>query len=139
MLKHVGILLVEDDLKDQKFILRALNKADGNLEIEVAKDAECALEALENGLSPKIIVTDLNMPGMGGQGLLEQLKMDERYKNIPTIVLSTSENDNDIKESYSRHANAYMVKPDSIAGYQKVASLLNEFWLNEVKLPKAAL
>lgn len=139
MLKHVGILLVEDDLKDQKFILRALNKADGNLEIEVAKDAECALEALENGSSPKIIVTDLNMPGMGGQGLLEQLKMDERYKNIPTIVLSTSENDNDIKESYSRHANAYMVKPDSIAGYQKVASLLNEFWLNEVKLPKAAL
>jgi len=133
---NTAILLVEDDVKDQKFILKALNKADEELDIEVVKDAECALNALKNGTLPKIIITDLNMPGMGGRGLLDILKSDDRYKSIPTIVLSTSENESDIDDSYSRHANAYMVKPDSIAGYQRVASLLQDFWLKEVKLPR---
>ncbi len=138
MPKQIGILIVEDDLKDQKFILRALNKADENLKIEIAKDAECALEALQNGSNPRIIVTDLNMPGMGGRGLLDVLKSDDRFKNIPTIVLSTSDNETDVDDSYNRKANAYMVKPDSVAGYQKVASLLNDFWLKEVKLPRVS-
>ena len=135
---NTAILLVEDDIKDQKFILRALNKANEGLNVEVAKDAERALDVLHSGSLPKIIITDLNMPGMGGKGLLDILKSDDRYKMIPTIVLSTSENEADIDDSYNRHANAYLVKPDSIAGYQRVASLLQEFWLKEVKLPRTA-
>ncbi|MFC7290591.1 response regulator [Hirschia litorea] len=135
MLRQVGILLVEDDLKDRKFIMRALKQVDPDLDVEIAKDAESALASLNNGSAPKIIVTDLNMPGMGGRGLLETLKTDEKLKNIPAIVLSTSDDESDIAESYRRHANAYMVKPDSIDGYKRIASFLRDFWLQEVKLP----
>ncbi len=135
MPNQVGILLVEDDIKDRKFIIRALKQVDPDLDVEIVQDAESALEALSKGSTPKIIVTDLNMPGMGGRGLLETLKSDEKLKNIPAIVLSTSDDDSDISESYRRHANAYMVKPDSIDGYKRIAVFLRDFWLQEVKLP----
>ena len=125
----VSILLVEDDPIDQKFIKRALLKEDQDLHVQVAKDGESALEVLSNGDRPRMIVTDLNMPGIGGHALLETIKTADQWKRIPTIVLSTSNDRAEIERSYDEHANAYIVKPDTVAGYSQVARLLKEFWV----------
>ena len=129
------ILLVEDDPIDQKFIRQALTASSSNLQVDLARDGAEALNYLRGNGPPKVILIDLNMPRMNGQELLSALKGDQKLRKIPAIVLSTTDDMKTITECYERHANAYLVKPASPAGYRRVAGRLKEFWLDEVQLP----
>jgi CheY-like chemotaxis protein len=129
------ILIVEDDPVDVRFIRRALSQVDENLTVETARDGQAAIEYLAGGKLPQLILTDLNMPRMNGYDLLKTLKNAPLWKSIPTIIFSTSSDVNDIKYCYSEHANAYLVKPDSMAAYSQIANLLKKFWFEQIELP----
>ncbi|WP_306250602.1 response regulator [Parvularcula sp. IMCC14364] len=130
------ILLVEDDPIDLRFVQKYLEADADNddLIIDTARNGQEALDVLKENHSHCFIILDLNMPGMDGRQLLTALKSDEELKKIPAIVLSTSDSQTDIEECYARHANAYLVKPDSPGGYKQTVLRLKEFWLDEVRL-----
>jgi CheY-like chemotaxis protein len=133
--KAIKIMLVEDDLGDQKLIKQSLKKQKICNEVNIANDAEEALEYLEKAKSdsknypfPDIILLDLNMPGIGGKEFLRRIKEDGDLDTIPTIILTTSDSDQDILDSYKLHASGYIKKPVSLEGFQKIIKDLEEYW-----------
>ena len=130
------LLLVEDDPVDQLFVKKAFEDFKDDLEIDIVRDGREALENLDAKGAPALILIDLNMPGMTGQELLESLMASERHKLVPSIVLSTSENKDDVRKCYERAANAYVVKPETPEAYRRVANAIYDFWIEEVTCAK---
>ncbi|MGD9110187.1 MAG: response regulator, partial [Phycisphaerales bacterium] len=105
-LREAVILLVEDDIGDQKLIKRSLKTGKIANELHTANTAEEALEYLQGSKEnnpdypmPDLILLDLNMPGMGGMEFLSTLKKDELLDTIPVVVLTTSDSDLDVLSS----------------------------------------
>jgi chemotaxis family two-component system response regulator Rcp1 len=84
---------------------------------------------------PDIILLDLNMPRKDGREVLGEIKADDGLKQIPVVVLTTSEADIDVRERYSLHANCYVTKPVDLGQFIHVIQTLEDFWFNVVKLP----
>lgn len=128
-------MLVEDDAGDQKLIRQSLLKQKISNEVHVANDAEEALEYLasakgdnqENPM-PDLILLDLNMPGIGGKEFLKRIKDDPELDTIPVVILTTSDSDQDIMDSYKLHASGYIKKPVSLEGFNKIIRELEEYW-----------
>ena len=78
---------------------------------------------------PKVILLDLKMPKIGGLEVLRQIKMDERTKLIPIVVMTSSKEESDIQESYKLGVNAYVVKPVGFDAFAKAVADLGLFWL----------
>ena len=134
-LKAIRIMLVEDDPGDQKLIKQSLQKQKISNEVVVANDAEEALEYLEKAKNndknhpfPDIILLDLNMPGIGGKEFLKRIKEDDDLDTIPAIILTTSDSDQDILDTYKLHASGYIKKPVSLEGFQEIIKNLEEYW-----------
>lgn len=133
-MQDADILIVEDDAIDQRFIRDAFTRSSHRVHLGMANDGVEALETLRAGGKPQLIVLDLNMPRMDGRALLRTLKDDEELRTIPVLVFSTSDGLDDISDCYHHHANAYLVKPDSVSGYDRIAQRVTDFWLEEAKL-----
>lgn len=135
MYRPAIILLVEDDPGDQKLIKKSLcNQKVGN-DIKIADCAENALEYLEKSKAgdndfpmPDLILLDLNMPGMGGKEFLKEVKSDSALSIIPVVILTTSDSDKDILESFKLQASGYVKKPVTLVEFQKVLSDLTDYW-----------
>jgi chemotaxis family two-component system response regulator Rcp1 len=134
-LKAAVILLVEDDPADQKLIKKSLSSEKVINELRIASSSEEALEYLQrskNGddetLIPDLILLDLNMPGMGGKEFLKCLKSDDKLDAIPVVILTTSDADEDILETFKLQASGYIKKPVSLAEFQAVMQSLTEYW-----------
>ncbi len=134
-IKLAKILLVDDSLSDQKLIKQSFadQKIANTLYTEnCAEDALEFLDACKNGdienELPDLILLDLNMPGMGGKGFLKQIKMDEYLNAIPVVVLTTSDSEMDILESYKLHAAGYIKKPVDIMEFREILAGLQEYW-----------
>jgi CheY-like chemotaxis protein len=84
---------------------------------------------------PDLILLDLNMPGMGGKEFLKQIKNDDHLKAIPINILTTSDSDEDILESYNLHANAYLRKPVDLPELKRVMERVGEYWFVICKRP----
>ena len=138
----ITILLVEDDPADQKLIKLSLKNQ------KIANDVYCAgcgEEALDflyrrNGFNsdtprPDLILLDLNMPGMGGKEFLKQIKADEEQKSIPVIILTTSESERDIVETYKLQASGYVHKPVSLEEFKTVMGKIEDYWFVMCRLP----
>ena len=134
-LRAIRIMLVEDDAGDQKLIRQSLLKQKISNEVHAANDAEEALEYLasakgdnqENPM-PDLILLDLNMPGIGGKEFLKRIKDDPELDTIPVVILTTSDSDQDIMDSYKLHASGYIKKPVSLEGFNKFIRELEEYW-----------
>ncbi|MCX5633966.1 MAG: response regulator [Phycisphaerae bacterium] len=128
-------MLVEDDLGDQKLIKMSLKEQRiANMPV-VASSAEEALEYLEKNKMedhddalPDLILLDLNMPGMGGKEFLRQMKADPVFGAIPVVILTTSDSDKDILESFKLHAAGYIKKPVNLTDFQEVMQTLTDYW-----------
>ncbi len=110
------ILYADDDVDDCELVVEALEKIDPNIECERASDGREALNMLmENSNSelPDYIFLDVNMPVMDGRKCLMELKKDERLKDIPVVIYSTSQNEKEISELYKMGAQEYVQKPNS--------------------------
>jgi CheY-like chemotaxis protein len=84
---------------------------------------------------PDLILLDLNLPRKDGREVLEEIKNDPLLEAIPVVVLTVSEAEKDILESYHLHANCYIVKPLDLNQFVKVVKSIQDFWLTIVKLP----
>ena len=93
----------------------------------------------ENAQRPDLILLDLNLPTINGREVLAEIKSDPDLRRIPVVVLTSSEDDNDVIETYNLHANAYVVKPVDLDKYMQVIKAVEGFWLGFVKLPSRGL
>lgn len=125
------VMVVEDDPMDRDFIANAFQAATSDIDLVFAGDGDEALEKLRAGPRPAIVITDLNMPRLSGQDLLERMWEDETLRAVPTIVLSTADAPHEIRACYARSANAYVVKPDCPERYQELARRIVDFWICE--------
>ncbi len=126
------ILVVEDNKTDQYFLDRAFTSTglNGDAVVKYADTAEKAIQLLNSGDCPDVIVTDLHMPGIGGMGLLDYLKSDAELRVIPTIIFTSSRQQEDIRNAYEKRTNSYVVKPFGAAGYEHFAKSFQDYWLN---------
>lgn len=128
-MRKLKILLIEDDeIERMKFIRVCSNK--GFHTVIEANNGERALEILQKKDLPDFIILDLNMPKMNGIEFLKMLKSKKTFKFIPIVVMSTSNNYNDIKKCYEVGISGYMIKPLHYKDYkEKITALLN-YWEN---------
>lgn len=141
------ILLVEDSPEDFEATRRALKKSGLKNPIYRCADGDEALDFLHRrgtfedpGAAPRpgIILLDLNLPGTDGREVLTHIKQDERLKQIPVIVLTTSTDDRDVDACYRAGANSYIQKPVDMDGFIKAIERLNDFWFEVVILPRSS-
>ena len=135
------ILLVEDNEGDIELTREAFEEAKFRNNLHIAEDGDIALDYLfkrngyENAVTPDIILLDLNLPSTDGREVLEIIKAEPMLKRIPVIVLTSSQADKDIVESYDLHANCYIVKPVNAMKFMGVVRSVENFWVDIVCLP----
>ncbi len=137
--KLVEILLVEDNPGDVRLTMEALKEGKIRNALSVARDGQEALDFLldekKEHPRPDVILLDLNLPRKNGLEVLEIIKNHEELKKIPVVILTTSEDEQDILRSYEHHANCYITKPVELHNFLEVMKCLQSFWLEIVKLP----
>lgn len=139
--RPVEILLIEDSPSDANLTIREFSKAKIANNLHWVEDGEAAMEYLRRegtftqAPRPDLILLDLNLPKIDGREVLEAIKADPLLRLIPVVILTTSNDDEDILRSYNLNANCYVTKPIDIAQFIHVVQLINEFWLAAVKLP----
>jgi CheY-like chemotaxis protein len=137
-MKNKVILLVEDNPDDVKLTMRALKKSNILNEVVVAQDGAEALDYLfctgkysgrDKNVMPQVVLLDLKMPKVDGLEVLQRLRNDERTKLLPTVVLTTSNEDRDRIESYKLGANSYIRKPVDFEQFVGAVQSLGLYWL----------
>ena len=113
------IILAEDDKDDQELFMEALSATKIPSEVTTVGNGEQLLNTLKDPAEPKpdIVFIDINMPVMGGKEALEEIKSDKELKEIPAVMLSTSNHPADIEETLKKGANLYIQKPNSFTGF----------------------
>jgi two-component system, chemotaxis family, response regulator Rcp1 len=136
------VLLVEDSPGDVRLTQEAFRHANRSIHLHVAFDGVEAMAFLRHedahvhAPRPDIILLDLNLPRMDGREVLTQIKADDSLKTIPTVILTTSEAEADVVNSYQLHANCYLCKPVTFEAFENLVKSINDFWLTKVKLPE---
>ena len=141
-LNPLTILLVEDDPADQKLIRNSLKDQKIANDLYIVNSGEEGMDYLhhqgdyKNGYpQPDLILLDLNMPGMGGKEFLRKIKDDMDLKQIPVIILTTSDSERDIIESYKLQASGYVSKPVTLDEFRQVMERIEEYWFMLCKRP----
>jgi CheY-like chemotaxis protein len=132
------VLLVDDDDEDKFIIMDAMDTLGSTGNMWYAKNGDHALEMLEvkllDNLKPCLIVLDLNMPKMNGTETLIRLKEDERFKDIPVVIYSTSINRLEKEKCMKLGAHSYITKPVSFTESMNTARFFLDF-CQPVKCP----
>jgi two-component system, response regulator len=133
---EVEILLVEDNPSDAELTIRALKRNNLANFISHVKDGAAALEFIFGDpnapgveRTPKVILLDLKLPKVNGLEVLERLKANPRTRSIPTVVLTSSREDTDLKRCYELGVNSYIVKPVEFESFVTAISKLGLYWL----------
>lgn len=123
------ILLVDDDTIEHLKVTRAFKKLDIENPLAFAKDGVEALDYLKQTKEfPGLILLDLNMPNMNGLEFLSAVKSNEKFKVIPVVVLTTSNNEQDRIQSYNHSVAGYMLKPIRLEDYEYVFKTIEQYW-----------
>jgi two-component system, chemotaxis family, response regulator Rcp1 len=136
------ILLVEDSAADVRLTQEALKDAKILNELHVARDGVEAMDFLlrrgdrADAPRPDIVILDLNLPRMDGKEVLAEMKGDSDLRSIPVAVLTTSDAEADVLDSYDLGANCFLTKPVDLDQFLKVVQAVEEFWLGMVRLPE---
>jgi len=139
--RTIRILLVEDHPADITLTKRAFSRLSTPTQLSVVLDGVEALHFLRRTgrytevRRPDLILLDLNMPRMGGLEVLQEISADPSLRSIPVIVLTTSAAEHDVLNSYSMGANSYLVKPLGFEKFMQIVQLIENFWLQNAKIP----
>jgi CheY-like chemotaxis protein len=140
--RPIEVLLVEDDPGDVMMTREAFQDYKLHNQLHVVSDGAEAMEFLRQEGEyagrprPDLVLLDLNLPRMDGRQVLEAIKSDPDLASIPVVVLTTSENEDDVLRSYSLHANAYVTKPVDFARFIEVIRQIDDFFVTVVRLPR---
>lgn len=126
------ILLVEDNPLDADLIQRALHKVEAGIRLEIAADGEEALAYLERWEKgsplPVVILLDLKLPKISGLDVLRRLKTHPKYKLLPVVVLTSSNELLDIREAYALGANSYILKAIDYDQFSSAVNFIHRYW-----------
>jgi CheY-like chemotaxis protein len=139
----ISIVLVEDNSSDAELVMRAFKKHNLANNLVILQDGAEALAYFlgedNNRYSrmalTKVILLDLKLPKVDGTEVLRRLKADERTKNIPVVILTSSSEQRDLKECYKLGVNSYVTKPIKFNDFAKVIADVGLYWLVVNKLP----
>lgn len=141
--RPVEILLVEDDDDDVRLTQKAFDRDRIVNHVHRVEDGIEAMQflrregAFADAVRPDLILLDLNMPRMGGREVLKEIKENQEFRQIPVVVLTTSDDEKDIAESYEHQANSYVTKPVDLDKFREVLSAIKDYWFSIVRLPPA--
>ena len=134
----VKILLVDDSRSDAKLVMQFAKRAQIANPITHVESGPAALSYLESAEAlPGLILLDLNMPVMNGHEVLMRIRCHSNpgIASVPVVILTTSDNPDEVRAAYSENANSYIVKPIDIAGFSRIMKSLAEYWFEIVKNP----
>jgi two-component system response regulator len=137
------VLLVEDNADDVALMLRVFARVGvlGQDEIVVARDGAQALDFLFGSgtpLLPKVILLDLKMPRVDGLEVLRRIRADARTRLTPVVVLTSSDEERDVRESYDLGANSYVRKPEDSSQFSEAVTTVGRYWFHfNRKAPEA--
>jgi len=138
----IEVLLVEDNPADVRLTRLALQGGAIEKHLNIAADGESALAFLRQqgpysaSPRPDLILLDLNLPGKSGHEVLAEIKRDNNLRTIPTVVLTTSDREHDIKLSYELAANCYVTKPIGLNPFLQAVRKIEDFWVRTASLPR---
>jgi CheY-like chemotaxis protein len=136
--------MAEDDPDDRTLLIEAFTESRISGELRPVKDGQELLDYLynrgkfaiiANAPKPHLILLDLNLPGLDGHQILAKIKADSRLRRIPVVVLTTSQDRQDIARSYTVGASSYITKSQSYDDLLEIMGLLGKYWLEVVELP----
>ena len=138
--KRLEILLVEDSPSDVRLIREVLREHAFKVQITVARDGVEALDHLHrseygSAQRPDIILLDFNLPRKNGREVLAEVKSSPAFKQIPVLVMTSSQADEDVSEAYALNANCFITKPADLNQYVKVVHAIEDFWFCTAILP----
>ncbi len=130
------ILLVDDSPSDALIIDRALREVGIDHRLTVLQDGRAALDYLLRLKEPEspaehepdLVLLDLNLPGLDGCQVLTAIKNDPELRSIPVVVLTTSDRDEDVRQTYAAGANTFIRKPDEYPHYLELVTILRQYW-----------
>jgi len=137
----IEILLVEDNPGDARLTREALKDAKVYTNLSVVGDGMEAMAFLHkegkyaDAVRPDLILLDLNLPKKNGREVLAEIKGSPDLKLIPVVIMTTSNDEQDVLKTYSLHANAYITKPIDLQQFGTVVKAIEDFWLGIVRLP----
>lgn len=140
-MKSVRVLLVEDNPADVDLVRESLSEDRLSVDLMVATDGLEGLDALhargrfQGAALPDVIVLDLNLPRMSGREFLESIRQEDILRRIPVVVLTSSDAERDVAQSYDAGANCYVTKPLDLRAFQHIVQQVEDFWFTIVKLP----
>jgi CheY-like chemotaxis protein len=144
--RPITILMADDDLEDCMLMKEALIESRLANELHFVHDGEELLEYLRHegryvehagAPRPGLILLDLNMPRMDGREALQEIKADPHLRQIPVVVLTSSQAEEDICRSYELGVNSYVTKPVTFTSLVAMVSTLGKYWFEIVELPPA--
>jgi two-component system, response regulator len=136
-MSQTWILLVEDDPDHEALALRALRKTNIDVEVEVARSGvealDCLFRAPQHGREPvpRVVLLDLKLPQMSGFDVLHHLRSEERTRLVPVVVMTSSDDESDIVNSYSLGANSFMQKPVNYDAFVETIREVGRHWLSK--------
>jgi CheY-like chemotaxis protein len=137
----IQVLLVEDDPGDVLMTREAFEDNKVANVLHVVSDGAEAMDFLHKkgdhvgAPTPDLVLLDLNLPRMDGREVLAAVKADDELRQIPIVVLTTSEAEEDVLRSYALHANAYVTKPVDFERFIEVVRKIDDFFVSVVRLP----
>ena len=140
----IDILLVEDDESDIKVTQRAFDRAKLKNNIYIVRDGQEALDFIYHQQQyqdkkkyprPDLILLDIALPKMDGFDVLKRLKGDQEFNAIPVVILTSSQNDQDVAKGFGFGASSYIQKPVSFEEFNKIVDGFNFYWQIINKLP----
>lgn len=139
-MKAMQLLLVEDSASDIRLVKEALKETGVPVQMTIMRDGVEALEHLrqvEVGRAPHpdIILLDLNLPRKNGREVLAEVKSSPNLKQIPVLVMTSSQSDDDVSQCYALNANCFITKPGDLDNYIDVVRAIEDFWFFTARLP----
>lgn len=138
----IEVLLVEDSPGDVRLTQESFRDFGRPIQLHLAVDGVEAMAflrregAFADAPRPDLILLDLNLPKMDGREVLSLIKSDQNLKIIPTIILTTSDDEADVQISYQLQANCYLRKPAHWDAFDNLVRSVNAFWLTRARLPQ---
>lgn len=145
--RSLTVLVADDDEDDRSLIKKAWDKSRVASDLRFVEDGEELIEYLTfasrysdpaSAPRPALILLDLNMPRKDGREALREIKANPELRQIPIVILTTSQADEDILRSYDLGANSYITKPVTFGALVDVFQVLGKYWIEIVDLPPSS-
>lgn len=146
--QSLTVLVADDDDDDRQFIRKAWDKSRTGAELRFVEDGEELTQYLnhsgrycsvDSAPRPALVLLDLNMPRKDGREALREIKVNPALRQIPVVVLTTSQAEEDVRRCYQLGANSYITKPKTSGGLVDVLRVLEKYWIEIVDLPSDSI